>query len=73
MSTFLLTPLVFGIFFMCLAVGVILSNKRLKGSCGGLANMTGEDGKSMCEICPNNESSCENKVSSNDSSGPSIE
>lgn len=73
MSTFLLTPLVFGIFFMCLALGVILSNKRLKGSCGGLANMTGEDGKSMCEICPNNESSCENKVSSNDSSGPSIE
>ena len=54
MITFLLTPLVFGIFFICLAVGVIFSNKRLKGSCGGLANMTSENGKSMCEICPNN-------------------
>ena len=71
MSTFLLTPLVFGIFFMCLAVGVIFSNKRLKGSCGGLANMTGEDGKSMCEICPNNESNCESKLSSDDSPAPS--
>ena len=72
MSTFLLTPLVFGIFFICLAVGVIFSNKRLKGSCGGLANMTGEDGKSMCEICPNNESNCESKLSSDDSSAPSV-
>ena len=72
MSTFLLTPLVFGIFFMCLAVGVIFSNKRLKGSCGGLANMTGEDGKSMCEICPNNESNCESKLSSDDSPAPSV-
>ena len=72
MSTFLLTPLVFGIFFMCLAVGVIFSNKRLKGSCGGLANMTGEDGKSMCEICPNNESSCGSKLSSDDSPAPSV-
>ena len=71
MSTFLLTPLVFGIFFMCLAVGVIFSNKRLKGSCGGLANMTGEDGKSMCEICPNNESNCESKLSSDSSPAPS--
>ena len=72
MSTFFLTPLVFGIFFMCLAVGVIFSNKRLKGSCGGLANMTGEDGKSMCEICPNNESNCESKLSSDDSPAPSV-
>ena len=71
MSTFLLTPLVFGIFFICLAVGVIFSNKRLKGSCGGLANMTGEDGKSMCEICPNNESNCESTLSSDNSPAPS--
>ena len=61
MITFLLTPLVFGIFFICLAVGVIFSNKRLKGSCGGLANMTSENGKSMCEICPNNASECEDQ------------
>jgi hypothetical protein len=61
MITFLLTPLVFGIFFICLAVGVIFSNKRLKGSCGGLANMPSENGKSMCEICPNNGSECEDQ------------
>ena len=51
----------FGIFFICLAVGVIFSNKRLKGSCGGLANMTSENGKSMCEICPNNGSECDDQ------------
>jgi hypothetical protein len=61
MITFLLTPLVFGIFFICLAVGVIFSNKRLKGSCGGLANMTQENGKSMCEICPNNGAECDDQ------------
>ena len=61
MITFLLTPLVFGIFFISLAVGVIFSNKRLKGSCGGLANMNGENGKSMCEICPNNSSECDDQ------------
>ncbi len=61
MITFLLTPLVFGIFFLSLAVGVIFSNKQLKGSCGGLANMTSENGKSMCEICPNNSPECDNK------------
>ena len=30
-----------------MAVGVIFSNKRLKGSCGGLNKVLGED----CQIC----------------------
>jgi hypothetical protein len=34
-----------------MAVGVIFSNRAIKGSCGGLANMPGEDGKSICEVC----------------------
>ncbi len=39
-----------------MAVGVIFSNKPIKGSCGGLANVgiTGE-----CEICGGDTSKCE--------------
>lgn len=43
-----------GIFALALAgmaVGVIFSNRAIKGSCGGLANMSGQDGKSTCELC----------------------
>ena len=61
MITFILTPVVFGIFFLSLAVGVIFSNKRLKGSCGGLSNMPGEDGKSMCELCSNHGTECDDQ------------
>jgi FAD:protein FMN transferase len=45
---------VVGIFALAIAgmaVGVIFSNRAIKGSCGGLANMPGHDGKSICEVC----------------------
>ena len=32
-----------------MAIGVIVSNRRITGSCGGLANMKAEDGEPMCE------------------------
>lgn len=40
-----------------MAIGTILQNKSLKGSCGGLAAMPGADGKSACDLCsiPRNE------------------
>jgi len=34
-----------------MSIGVILKNRELKGSCGGLASMPGQDGKSICELC----------------------
>jgi thiamine biosynthesis lipoprotein len=42
---------VFALAIAGMAVGVIFSNRAIKGSCGGLANMPGEDGKSICEVC----------------------
>jgi hypothetical protein len=39
MQTFLATALIFGLAMAAMAVGVIFSNRELKGSCGG----TGRD------------------------------
>ena len=42
---------IFALAIVGMAVGVIFSNRSIKGSCGGLANMPGSDGKSICELC----------------------
>ena len=34
-----------------MSLGVILMGKNIKGSCGGLANMPGQGGKSICDLC----------------------
>lgn len=49
---------VFAIAIAGMAIGVILSNRRLKGSCGGLANLRDSSGKSMCEACTNPSPEC---------------
>ena len=36
---------------LAMAVGAIFNNKPVKGSCGGLANVTNEDGETSCGIC----------------------
>jgi hypothetical protein len=47
MSTFIAAFLVIAIAFSALAIGLILKNKPIEGSCGGV--MTSEDGS--CSIC----------------------
>lgn len=42
---------IFALAIAGMAVGVIFSNRSIKGSCGGLANMPGQNGKSICELC----------------------
>ena len=44
---FLLSLIVVGICIAAMAVGVIFSNRKLKGSCGGLGAVMGED----CMFC----------------------
>lgn len=51
MTTFLITLAVLGIFIVAMAVGVILSNKPLQGSCGGLGRIMGDD----CDFCDKKE------------------
>jgi hypothetical protein len=47
MRVFLISFGVLALVMLGMAVGVILSNRRLKGSCGGLGSVMGED----CEFC----------------------
>jgi len=49
--TFLLAGVLFAAVMVGMAVGVILSNRRIKGSCGGLANMRDSQGQTICDGC----------------------
>lgn len=57
MATFLLAALIFGILFAGMAIGVIFQNKPIKGTCGGLNQMTG----GSCEICGGDPNKCESE------------
>lgn len=43
-----------------MAIGTIVQNKSIKGSCGGLASMPGSEGKSICELCTIPKDQCTN-------------
>ena len=49
MTVFIVTLIAFALTIALMAVGVIFSNRRIQGSCGGLANMTDKVGQPMCE------------------------
>lgn len=49
MSLFLITFSVFGLVMIAMAVGVLVSNRSIKGSCGGLNDIEGLRG--ACDIC----------------------
>ena len=62
MTTFVGTFLVFIAVVAAMAVGVIFSGRRIKGSCGGLAVWKDADGNSICEACadcPEKKKECE--------------
>ena len=51
MKLFLAVIVVFGVAFVGMAVGVIFSNRRLRGTCSGLAGMRDAQGNTLCESC----------------------
>ncbi|MBE40926.1 MAG: hypothetical protein CL480_06285 [Acidobacteria bacterium] len=53
MVLFLLTTLVIGAAMLVMAVGVLLSNRCLRGSCGGPELLSADGESLLCETCPN--------------------
>ncbi len=47
---------VFALFFGMMALGLVIKNKPLKGSCGGVAKLMGNEN---CEICGGDPNKCE--------------
>ncbi len=52
---------VFAIAILAMAVGAIVSQKTIKGSCGGISATTGADGSFNCSVCQNPVSDCTDK------------
>lgn len=52
MTTFLVVLVFFGVFIGLMATGVIFSNKRITGSCGGLNKISlNDEGEKVCGVC----------------------
>ena len=48
-QTVLFAVLIFAVAVAAMAIGVIVSNRRIRGSCGGLANLRDAEGRTMCD------------------------
>ncbi|QDT38928.1 (Na+)-NQR maturation NqrM [Stratiformator vulcanicus] len=55
----LIVAVAFGATIVAMAVGVIVTRKPIKGSCGGLATMTDATGKSICMACGDSPDDCD--------------
>jgi len=62
-QTILIAMVVFALALTGMAIGVILSNRRLRGSCGGLANAQDSQGRTLCELCPHPKPECRGEPS----------
>ncbi len=51
MKIFLAVLACFCFAVLAMAVGVIVSNRRIKGSCGGLNAVRDENGEPVCQLC----------------------
>lgn len=50
---------VFGLVIAGMAIGVMISGRRIQGSCGGLGTMRGSDGRSPCMACGGSPEECD--------------
>lgn len=57
-TTFLVAAVVFAFVMAAMAIGVLISNRRIKGSCGGLANLQDSHGNTMCDACTSPSPEC---------------
>jgi len=59
MTTILATFVLLLLIMAAMAVGVLFGRQPIKGSCGGIAQMTGGE---SCELCGDNPSKCEEQA-----------
>lgn len=65
----LLTLIVFAVALLGMATGLILSNRRLRGSCGGMAGIRDRDGNTLCDLCSDPSPECRGEpIDTNDMS-----
>ena len=57
-ATILIAAAVFAVAIGLMAVGVVFSNRRIRGSCGGMANLRDEHGRVMCDACSTPSEDC---------------
>ncbi|MEZ6048405.1 MAG: hypothetical protein R3C11_23105 [Planctomycetaceae bacterium] len=57
-----ITAGIFLVAVIAMSVGILLSNRSLKGTCGGLANMTDSHGNSICDACTNPSPECRGRA-----------
>lgn len=53
---FAITFAVFVLFFLCLGIGYMVKKEPLKGSCGGVANLMGDE---RCQFCGDDPNKCD--------------
>ncbi len=61
MAEILLSVLIFGVLISGMAIGVIVSDKPITGSCGGVAAALGEEDY-QCELCGGDSSRCDESL-----------
>ncbi|MFK7817957.1 MAG: FAD:protein FMN transferase [Planctomycetaceae bacterium] len=55
---FLVTAAVFGVAVLAMSIGTIVANRRLQGSCGGMAGLKDEGGSTVCDMCTRPSAEC---------------
>ncbi len=58
MTTFFAAAVLIALAISGMAIGVLVSNRRLKGTCGGLGAMRDEHGNTLCDACTNPSPDC---------------
>ena len=59
---FMITFGVFVLFFLFMGVGYLVKKQPLKGSCGGVANLMGDE---YCQFCGNDPNKCDSLTEDN--------
>ena len=59
-SVFGITVLVFGFSMLAMSIGVLIANRRLRGTCGGMSAVTDRHDNIVCSLCTRPSDDCVN-------------